>query len=396
MDNLELFLNILKCAVCGVPFQTEEAVDLKELWTFAHIHSVTATITPTLTDAGLLTDPEEQQRWTEELHKNYRKTMMFDVEREAIFHILSENGIWYAPLKGIIINHLYPVYGLREFADNDILIDAALRNEAVPLMESLGYTLDKHSMEVHYSFSKPPLLEFELHHTLFAKKEQYKSFFDYYRNIKEKLVLKGNDNYAYRLTENDNYLYFLAHAYKHYVKAGTGLKTLADIYLCLQKLPLDREYITAEAKKLGITDFVDTIESLSQKVFGGKNDFSFDSLTEDERKMLDNLIAMGSYGKFDNSMEAKFQEYAAASGKMSRLGYYRSRLIPGMEEYKNRYPFIYRHKALHPAFYFSRMIRAFAVNRKSVFKEMKAVQKLTLQEDSNQANGSEKDKKNKV
>ena len=396
MYDHELFLNILKCAVCGVPFQTTEEVDLQALWTFAHAHSITATITPALTEAGLLTDLEEQQRWTEELHKNYRKTMMFDVEREAVFRILSENGIWYAPLKGIMINHLYPLYGLREFADNDILIDASLRNKTVPLMESLGYTLDRRSMEVHYTFSKQPLLEFELHHTLFVEKANYKNFYNYFRNIQERLVLQGNDRYAYQLTDNDSYLYFLAHAYKHYIEAGTGLKTLADVYLCLQKLPLDRGYIAAEVKKLGITDFVDTIESLSQKVFGGKDAFSYASLTEDEREMLDDLIEMGSYGRYDKSLEARFQEYAAANGKMSRLGYYRSRLIPGMEEYKNRYPFIYRHKALHPVFYFSRMLRTFAVRRKSVLKEIKAVRKHTLQEKSGQANGGENDKNDKA
>ena len=57
------------------------------------------------------------------------------------------------------------------------------------------------------------------------------------------------------------------HTYKHYIHAGSGLRSLADTYVFLRAHPdLDREYLDAELKKLRIADFEEKMRVLSEKV----------------------------------------------------------------------------------------------------------------------------------
>ena len=60
-----------------------------------------------------------------------------DAEREALLDFFEKSGIWYLPLKGAVLNGIYPQYGLRQFAKNDILFDAA-RWRQVELHEAPG------------------------------------------------------------------------------------------------------------------------------------------------------------------------------------------------------------------------------------------------------------------
>lgn len=377
MRDTELYLTILKCALNGVPFQAEEPVDPARLWEFSRMHTITATLAPTVLEAGVLTDAADIAIWSEALHKNIRKTMMFDVERENLYREFEKNAIWYAPLKGIIINHLFPEYGIREFMDNDILIDGEAVDKVLEVMESLGYRTSSHKTDIHYTFLKPPLMDFELHFRLFGKMGRYEAFFDYFDDIKSKLVPSGNGKYGYTMTDNDSYLFFMAHAYKHYSGAGTGFKMLADVYVCRNRMNYDREYVNAELKKLKILDFAETIESLAQKLFSGEGRVSFDVLNEKERFMLSQMVDDGTFGRYERIVEAQFKEYVVGSGNRSKAGYFKSRLFPNIEDYRNKYPFIYRHKLLRPAFYVVRPLKALKTKRKLVFSEMKTIAKLT-------------------
>ena len=80
-------------------------------------------------DASPFPDPELMKKWQEKKNKAIRKNILFDVERSRLYGFFDSQGIWYLPLKGIVIKDLYPKAGMRQMSDNDILFDGAFSEE---------------------------------------------------------------------------------------------------------------------------------------------------------------------------------------------------------------------------------------------------------------------------
>ena len=135
MKDYELALYLLKCAVNSQKPELPDDCDMDALWQFCISQSIAATVAKPLLDHKLLTDEDQYQLWAEAYYKNLNKTLAFDTERAIIEKKLDSLGIWHAPLKGIIFNKLYPFSGMREFADNDILVEDGHRKEISEMME---------------------------------------------------------------------------------------------------------------------------------------------------------------------------------------------------------------------------------------------------------------------
>ena len=90
-------------------------------------------------------------------------------------------------------------------------------------------------------------------------------------------VCRSEDGTAagtYHFTPEDFYVYLVAHEYKHYVRGGTGLRSLLDVYVFLRRMgdSLDRDYIRRETDKLNITEFeTQTERSLSGSLTAGRS-----------------------------------------------------------------------------------------------------------------------------
>ena len=343
MEKYEPFLKLLACAVTGKPFTHTEPFDLDELFEFSSRHSVSSTVAHTVLNSDIELDDNQKQIWKEIEYKNCRKTYLYDMERASICQALDENGIWHIPLKAIIINPLYPIYGMREFADNDILIDSSAVERLEPIMESLGYKFDPVSISIHYTFKKKPMFNFELHHRLFSD---------------------------------------IAHAKRHFSEAGSGLRTLADVYLYRKKVPMDEEYLVCNMKALELAEFADSLESLSKTLFASDTEFSLFALKEDEQAMLEEMIGMGTYGTSTVGIQKRFERYTNETDSHKRLKYFKKRLFPDIEPYRKRYPTLYRHKILHPLFYVYRPINSLVKNGKNIRKEIKIVSKIKKDEKS--------------
>ena len=233
MTEIEATINLIACALHQKKPNPADVPDLEGLLRFAVRQSVAALLGSLLTDNGLLSGSDREE-WSELFFKNLRKTLAFDAERKKLEAALDEAHIRHAPLKGIILNRLYPVYGMREFADNDILVDDGRQTDLWRIMADLGYQPTSFSQEVDLSFHKEPFFNFELHHRLFADKKRLTALNDYYSDVHAKLILAGGSAYAYRFSDEDFYIYICAHAYKHYTGSGIGVRQLIDIYLCRQ------------------------------------------------------------------------------------------------------------------------------------------------------------------
>ena len=342
------------------------------LFGLAHRHSLGAAVACALESAPdykTAFTPEEQKKWTSVRAAAIKRRVLFDSERELLLKILEKNKIWYCPLKGIILQELYPIYEMREMADNDILFCAKKRDDLKKIMLSEGYTLEDHGVTNHDMYTKEPVYNFEFHTRLFMHTFST-AFTKYYEDIESRLLSKGSP-YSLQMSDEDFYIYMLAHAYKHYNEGGTGIRPLTDIYVFEGKYgeALDHNYISKECRKLGMSSFYRIMRNLSLKLFSDpENVFkTISSLSPEEKDTLSFMSYTGSYGNKEEFIKSRMKR----SGSKGR--YILSRLIPDENYYKEAHPYLYKNKILIPAFLVKRGIKMLLKDRDKIKRELKVV-----------------------
>lgn len=181
----------------------------------------------------------------------------YEAERVEVCVVLRAEGLSVLPLKGASLVSRYHDYSMREVGDNDLLygfvdVDAGggLNGRPAPdgsllaraqeivrrAMEGLGYELVAGSDGVHMEFRKDPGLCFELHHALFDDLVPFRAYYDdpwrFARVRRDGLVAApaadGSAGLELEFAPEDEYVYLMAHAYKHSVYQGFGLRMPAD------------------------------------------------------------------------------------------------------------------------------------------------------------------------
>ena len=254
---------------------------------------------------------EGLEKFHQAYQKAVRKNIYLDLERSAILAEFEKAGIWYLPLKGVLLKDLYPETGMREMSDNDILYDSAEQSKAMEIMLARGYTAESVGETHHDVYMKPPVLNFELHTSLFGSAHA-EPLFKYYADTRRLLRKDDGNNYGYHFSDEDFYVYMTAHEWKHYNGNGTGIRSLLDCYVyCKVKSDsLDWEYITGQIRQLEITGFEQERRALAVKVFSTD---TLPDLTEHEQEMLMYYLTAGTYGTFENSIKKKLKEQSRLS-----------------------------------------------------------------------------------
>ena len=199
-----------------------------------------------------------------------------------------------------------------------------------------------------------------MHRALFMEREDGREFSKYFQNyLKDSSIKEGYEHY---LSKEDFYIYFLAHAFKHFDNSGCGIRTLIDCYLYLKQNALDFNYINQELEKIGLLEFSNKLSSLSLKVFDEQE------LNEEEKEMLLFIASSGTYGTLENSVNKGVKE-------KGRFRYLMRRIFPPMSFYKTAYPRLYKTKVLIPLAWFMRLFRIIFKNPKRATAEIKLITK---------------------
>lgn len=377
MNATEQFIYLCACGAGGQKAALQEA-DFDRLWKMAQGHNLTALLAKALqgTAAFAGAGKDEQFRWSNALNNNIKKSMLFDRERQKLLAFFEENGIWYLPLKGAVINGLYPTYGTREFADNDILMDNTRTDDARAYMQAQGYRLRSDEFSAD-EYSKKPFYNFELHRTLVDRQPGTEQYYAYYRNLKSRLRKEDDNGYGYCFTDEDFYIYFIYHAYKHYDSRGTGFRTVADEYVLLHSshFHFDFKYMEQELRELGLLTFERQLRSLADALFSEPENTAENlrGLSPEDSGMLRYILGSGTFGSMDNLFAKELQ----SSGETSKAKYYLKRIFPPVSTYRYTHPFVYRHKIVYPFFWVYRTAVNPIKHRKYLKKEVRSIKKLT-------------------
>ena len=346
-------------------------IDFNNLYLLCKKHSLIALVSWALEKSTFFKsqDMRIQKAFLSVRDATIHKTILFNNERLEMLNELEKIGCYYVPLKGINIINYYPCLGMREFADNDILFDPKLKKEVKRIFLSRGYQIKTYNKSHHDVYIKKPIFNFEMHRYLFDKDKTNK-FAIYFKDVFLRTIKDDNSNFGYHFSDNDDYLYNLAHAYKHYYKSGNGLRYLVDIYVYnkFKGQALDQSYLSNKFNKLEIADFEMQSKALAFKLFDKhqyKKEFS-----EEELSMLLYILDSETYGQLKNQINKYINQH-----KGHKLSYVLHRIYPGFDYLKHYHPFYAYTIVFIPLFIILRVLSAFTWKRHQAHKEMSYVNK---------------------
>ena len=333
-----------------------QQMDLDAVFEIAQAHSLTAICAYALESCGM-----DRQDFSEAKDKSIRRDVLMDSDRDTLFSAFEEEHIWHMPLKGILLKNIYPRLGMRQMADNDILIDPEYRERVRVILEGMGYTCEKFGSGISDLYFKEPSCSFKIYSGLVSENAG-ECISSYYKHIMEKLILRPGTDCEYEFGINDYYIYMTVNEFLHYSGGGTGLRSLLDAYVFLCKFSdrMDREYIGAELKKLGAADYDNMRSYLALTLF------RYGGLNLEDKKVLDYYIFSGVYGNVENAISNGIGH----KNRGSKLGYVLHRVFPGMNWVREYYPFFYRNKIFLPLLPPYRFLKGLIFNRRKLIYEM--------------------------
>ena len=345
----KLYLDVLYLLSCAANSKKAEkskidGMDLDALYALCKEHSITALVGSVLTE-HLKEKSEQYAKWSQEQMKALYRDMNFTAERANILAFLEENGIWYMPLKGIVLKEYYPHPELREFADNDILFDDTAAEKVEEYMLAHSYKRKQSDSGHVMEYEKEPCFNFEMHRALYHTNNPV--FYAYYKDVKKKLIKDEGNKCGYHFLDEDFYVFMISHAFKHYRDNGVGIRSLLDIYVYNKALgdTLNYHYIEEQLAGIDSLGFEKQMRTLACKAFGE----SKPTFSETEEKVLLYYFSSGTYGSREQATINHMKHLTGETdfSATGRRKYWLKRLFD-LEQYKQDFPRAYKTKILIP------------------------------------------------
>lgn len=331
------------------------AMDLDAVYRTSQRHLLVSACATALESADV-----RDERFAQARGKAVRKVALMDVERAGLSRRMDVAGVWHVPLKGCVLKDLWPAYGMRQMADNDILFDSSRADDVRGIMESMGFTTEHFGEGNHDVYFKEPVCNFELHRALFGPSHEV-AFHEYYRDPSRLLVSDGDGTFGMHMRDEDFYVYLVAHEHKHFAGGGTGLRSLADTHVWLRARGdgMDWDYVSEQLDALGIAEFEERNRRLATALFSGEE------LTQEQEAMLGYMADSGAYGTVAHSVANQVARYG-------RAGYLVRRAFPPLTTMEALYPALVRVPALLPACWAWRLVSAVATKPGKVAYQLRA------------------------
>lgn len=311
--------------------------------------------------------PDEILKFYEETYlRACLKTALTDVEIPALLDSFEENGVRHMPLKGYIMRNYYPDPAMRSMGDVDILVGSDLK-EADKVIQSHGYSFHGEGF-LHDNYVKKGL-HIELHKSLVD--EYFSTMYKYYGEGFGRAKTEPGYKYRYAFSDEDFYIFLLAHLAKHFKIAGTGIRSVMDIYVFRKKFPsLDEKYIDSQLSEIGLLKFKDKMEKMVFSWFSEPFTDDFDAVGE-------YIVTSGVYGQSDNHELNAFilNTLSDTSYKKGKIKYMLSMIFPGKKYLGARYPVVNKYPVLIPLYWIIRIFSTLTKSRYSIRYRLKGVSK---------------------
>lgn len=362
-------LRILKSAITEEAQPLPEGFSLEDALPMITKHGLE---TLAYTGAAYCGIPEDSPAMMILLQRYCKKMMRSERQMAAVnrlYEAFDEAQIDYMPLKGCKMKGLYPKPELRIMGDADILVRSEQYEAIKPVMEGLGYTPGVESDHEYVWHSEE--LYLELHRRLIPSynRDYYAYFGDGWR------LAKHQTGFRYTMTDEDTFVYLLAHFAKHYRYSGIGCRHVLDLWVYLRAVPdLNMHYIRAELEKLRLVAFFDNVHRLLEFWFGdGEEDAKLTLMTEF-------IFDSGNWGSLQNyllSEEVKSRRIAG-SVRGGRLRSLWLTLFPPVGDMVPRFPILEKAPWLLPVLWPVRWVGALLFRRDNIRTKYRDVRFATV------------------
>lgn len=358
-------VTLLKSAVTEEKLPLPEDFSLEQAEEIARKQSLLPLIYQGAYNCGISAD----SAWMERYRMDYYRILMHSKQQmrfvERIFKRFEEADIDYMPLKGVLLKNLYPQPEMRMMGDADILIRTGQYELIRPIMLELGFAEGRVSQ--HECCWERKELHLELHKGLFAnlEKEFYACFGDGWSWARKQ------EGCRYRLKPEDEYVYLLTHAAKHYRSSGIGCRHFLDLYVFRQQHPQMKEpYIEQLAERVHLLQFYRNTLRLLDVWFG---DSEPNAVTE---AMTEYIFSGGNWGNTQNKDLSLLVRHAAGAEevKHSKLRIFRQALFPPMADMQYRYLILLKYPWLYPAIWVYRAFQLLFGKTGAIGKKLRQIQ----------------------
>jgi hypothetical protein len=224
-------------------------------------------------------------------------------------------------------------------SDIDVMIYDKNLDRAIKVVEAMGFTLYE-SVKQHDIYMKYPMLVIELHPALYDE-EVDKNQYEYFKN-KNNLITKEGKKYGLIFTNEEFYVYLIAHMAKHFYERGCGIRNIVDVYYYrrVYEATWDESVIMTELEKCGLKSFENRINTLAQVWLGGQKPDFFSIL------LFDYMVDCGIYGKGEYGLWGKYAMLNKSKNKnyqtYAKWWYY----FPPISYMVRDYPWLKKHPYL--------------------------------------------------
>ena len=355
-NNERYLLELLKNILHGEEIREKpENVSFEEVFKIAKAHDLVNMTYYGIKRLKKKPNKELLKIWKHEymlsmLKENTQKQELLKIERE--FEVKKIKSI---SLKGFEIKKLYPKSDMRGMSDLDILISKTDKEYVDKIMRKLNYIKQDYESEREIPYKKKPLMNVEIHTSLFGKDSKY---YDYFKKLSNMEKIEKLGKYKYCFTSEDSFIYNFIHLVLHFTSRGIGIRYIIDQWLYLQKREdLDWEYIHKELIKLNVYDFYKNIIKLGKVWFEGIN-------SEEKIELLGRYILnSGLYGNMDNYGVKKLSE----NGRIKSIFLL---LFPNREFMEEKFPILKNKNYLLLPYYIVRWIKLLELQGISSIKKV--------------------------
>ncbi len=284
---------------------------------------------------------------------------------EEVENALRENGMDYLVLKGRELVKLYPSEDMRQSADFDIYLGRENSKKAKDIMLDLGFEILSYTdTDEHDEYIADKVAMCEIHPVLIQNNHPWQTECN---KIPERLLKNDDKPHELKMSNEDFYLYNLAHTAKHMKYAGIGIRAFLDMWLIHRAYSesFDMEYLNEKLELANLAEFEKNTRKLCDYWFGGRE-------ADDTIKAMTMYVAKS--GWVGTQEQEKSTALAEAAGntqsvKAAKLGKLKEMFFAPLSSMAVRYPILKKHKWLLPFCRIHRALRAI-IKRRDVIRDV--------------------------
>lgn len=358
------------------PYDYREDIDYGVLFMLANKNGVANTV------AGVICSND---RIDDSVKKRFEKSHYLIITQQVLCN--NALGVLYEKLddhkkrgiflKGTVLKHLYPNPYLRSMGDIDVFSEERDMEEIHSIMIDDGYATGVIGSGNHYEYLRQNMVKVEYHPELVALDSEYgKKVFTKlhpdslsiasYMDIWNHSLPIDNHEYARQLTPEYHYLYVIMHMMNHFLTAGTGIRSVMDVWIMNNHYAKvwDRSLIERLLSDYGLLTFEKYALALADKWFDLTElhyiprDIDIKLLEQYE----DYILESGMYGTVEHYVTRQMEH---RTNNISKVKYLMSRFFLPYKQMKSIYPIVEKCPVILPAMWCYRTYEIFKMRGKS-------------------------------